>query len=149
MAAVVMAVVVTVEGRWSVIRTSLADARLAGRLLVAGLLLAMNWTTYVWAVVNDAFKPVATFEYSQKDEAYARAKELTEKGKGTYFVQKVKEPMPDDAPGLGASIPRTPAAPAKAARPEPAEIEEEEEVADEDEEMEADADLEDEEDEEE
>jgi hypothetical protein len=68
----------------------------------------------VWAVVNDAFKPVGTFEYSQKEAALARAAELTAKGKGTHFVQKVKEPMPDDAPGLGASLPRTAEAPAPA-----------------------------------
>src|SRR5690349_6581150 len=55
----------------------------------------------VWVVVNDAFKPLATFEYSQKEAADARAAELTAKGKGTHFVQRVKEPMPDDAPGLG------------------------------------------------
>lgn len=69
----------------------------------------------VWAVVNDAFKTVGTFEYAQKDAAEARAAELTAKGKGTHFVQKVKEPMPDNAPGLGAAIPRPviePAAPA-------------------------------------
>src|SRR4051812_14498957 len=41
----------------------------------------------VWAVVNDAFKPVATFEYSQKEAAHTRAAELTAKGKGTHFVQ--------------------------------------------------------------
>jgi hypothetical protein len=60
----------------------------------------------VWTVINDAFKPVATFEYAQKDAAEAKAAELTAKGKGTYFVQKVKEPMPDNAPGLGAALPR-------------------------------------------
>lgn len=65
-----------------------------------------------WAVVNDAFKTVATFEYTQHEAALAKAKELTEKGtKGTFFVQKVKEPMPDDAPGLGAAIPRATPAP--------------------------------------
>lgn len=76
-------------------------------------------TRIVWVVVNDAFKPVATFEYAKKEEAYARATELSAKGKGTHFVQKVKEPMPDDAPGLGASLPRealqTPAKPKAAA----------------------------------
>jgi hypothetical protein len=66
----------------------------------------------VWGVVNDAFKTVATFEYSQKEAADARAAELTAKGKGTHFVQKVKEPMPDNAPGLGAALPR-PEAPAE------------------------------------
>jgi hypothetical protein len=60
----------------------------------------------VWKVVNDAFKEVGSFEYAQKEAAYARAAELTAKGKGTHFVQKSKEPMPDDAPGLGAAIPR-------------------------------------------
>src|SRR4051794_8006591 len=60
----------------------------------------------VWTVLNDAFKPVGTFEYSQKAAAEARAAELTAKGKGPHFVQKTKEPMPDNAPGLGASIPR-------------------------------------------
>lgn len=60
----------------------------------------------VWTVLNDAFKPIATFEYGDKAAADARAAELTAKGKGTHFVQKTKEPMPDNAPGLGAAIPR-------------------------------------------
>ena len=97
----------------------------------------------VWAVVNDAFKSVATFEYSQKDAALARAAELTAKGKGTHFVQKVKEPMPDNAPGLGAAIPRTPPAPTPAASKAAAPVE------DEDLEDEAEAEEEEEEDEEE
>lgn len=67
----------------------------------------------VWAVLNDAFKPVSTFEYSQKDAADARAAELTAKGKGTHFVQRTKEPMPEDAPGIGAAIPRVVAPPPK------------------------------------
>jgi chloramphenicol-sensitive protein RarD len=53
MAALVMAVIVTVRGRWTVMRAALTDVRLVGRLLVASLLLTVNWTTYVWAVVND------------------------------------------------------------------------------------------------
>ncbi|HEV3163234.1 MAG TPA: hypothetical protein VGZ22_04270, partial [Isosphaeraceae bacterium] len=60
----------------------------------------------MWTVVNDAFKPIATFEYAQKDAAYAKAAEMTAKGKGTHFVQRVKEAMPDTAPGLGAALPR-------------------------------------------
>lgn len=67
----------------------------------------------VWVVMTDAYKPVATYEYSQKEEAEAKAAELTEKGKGIHFVQRTKEAMPEDAPGIGASIPRTEAAPAK------------------------------------
>ncbi len=38
--------------------------------------------------------------------ADARAAELTAKGKGTHFVTRTKEPMADNAPGLGAAIPR-------------------------------------------
>ena len=45
----------------------------------------------VWVVLNDAFKPVGTFEYTQKEAADARAAELTAKGKGTHFVQRTKE----------------------------------------------------------
>ena len=70
----------------------------------------------VWVVLNDAFKPVGTFEYTQKEAADARAAELTAKGKGTHFVQRTKEAMPEDAPGIGASIPRTVAATTKAER---------------------------------
>jgi hypothetical protein len=88
----------------------------------------------VWAVLNDAFKPVATFDYNQKEAAQARAAELTAKGKGTHFVQRTKEPMPEDAPGIGAAIPRTDAAPAKAERKvAEAAVEEEEEIEEEEE----------------
>jgi hypothetical protein len=86
----------------------------------------------VWTVLNDAFKPVGTFEYSQKEAAEARAAELTAKGKGTHFVQKTKEPMPDNAPGLGAAIPRPVVEPTPAATKEAAAaVEDEEELEDE------------------
>jgi hypothetical protein len=89
----------------------------------------------VWTVMNDAFKPVGTFEYAQKEAAEARAAELTAKGKGTHFVMKTKEPMPDNAPGLGAALPRTDAAPAPVASKAAAAatIEDDEENDDEDE----------------
>jgi len=100
----------------------------------------------VWVVTNDAFKPVGTFEYSQKDAADARAAELTAKGKGTHFVQKVKEPMPDNAPGLGAAIPRPAPAPAPAAATKKAakavEVEADEEVEDEEDDADAEAEME-------
>jgi hypothetical protein len=102
----------------------------------------------VWVVTNDAFKPVGTFEYSQKEAAEARAAELTAKGKGTHFVQKVKEPMPDDAPGIGAAIPRTPVKSTPAAtqtKASAAAVEDDEEAEDEEEaEAEMDAEEEDE-----
>src|SRR5260221_217441 len=59
----------------------------------------------VWVVMNDAFKTIATFDYANREAADTKAKEMIEKGKGTHFVQRSKEPMPDDAPGLGAAIP--------------------------------------------
>src|SRR4051812_42084108 len=37
----------------------------------------------VWVVLNDAFKPIATFEYSQKEAAETKAAEMTARGKGT------------------------------------------------------------------
>lgn len=71
----------------------------------------------VWAVVTDGFRTVNTFEFNQKDAAIARAAELTAKGKGNHFVQRVKEPLADNAPGLGAALPRPVAAPAAKAAP--------------------------------
>jgi hypothetical protein len=92
----------------------------------------------VWTVLNDAFKPVGTFDFNQKEAAEARAAELTAKGKGTHFVQKTKEPMPDNAPGLGAAIPRpAPSAEPVAAKVAEQAIDEEEETEDEDEAEEA------------
>ena len=86
----------------------------------------------VWVVMNDAFKPVATFEFTQKEAADTKAAEMTARGKGTHFVQRTKEAMPEDAPGIGAAIPRvvTPP-PKKAAKEVVAQVEEEEEIEDE------------------
>lgn len=85
----------------------------------------------VWTVVNDAFKTIATFPYAEKEAALAKAAEMTAKGKGTHFLQKTKEAMPEDAPGLGAAIPRT--APAAAPVKPVAPVEDEEEPEDEEE----------------
>ena len=100
----------------------------------------------VWSVMNDAFKTVGTFEFSQKEAAEARAAELTAKGKGTHFLQKTKEPMPDNAPGLGAAIPRPDVAPPAAAVVKEAEpLHDDEELDDEDEESDAESEPEEEE----
>jgi hypothetical protein len=81
----------------------------------------------VWVVLNDAFKPVGTFDFSQKEAAEAKAAEMTARGKGTHFVQRTKEPMPEDAPGIGAAIPRVVApTPKKAAKEVEAAVEDEE-----------------------
>jgi hypothetical protein len=102
----------------------------------------------VWTVMNDAYKAVATFEYTQKEAAEARAAELTAKGRGTHFVQRTKEPMPEDAPGLGAVIPRAEAPPRKApAKQAAAAIEDDEDLdEEEDSDVEVDEESEDEED---
>jgi hypothetical protein len=60
----------------------------------------------IWVVLNDSFKPIAQFEFNQKDEADKKAQEMIEKGKGNHFVQKQKVEISADAPGLGAVIPR-------------------------------------------
>ena len=90
----------------------------------------------VWTVMNDAFKPVGTFDFNQKEAAEARALELTAKGKGNHFVQKTKEPMPDNAPGLGASIPRPIAVAEPVATKLADAVTEDDEEAEDDEEME-------------
>ncbi len=102
----------------------------------------------VWTVLNDAYKPVGTFEYTQKEAALARAAELTAKGRGTHFVQRTKEPMPEDAPGIGAIIPRAEIARAKAPPKEAAAAIEDEDELDEEEEADVEIDDEPEEDEE-
>jgi hypothetical protein len=100
----------------------------------------------VWVVLNDAYKPVATFEYTQKQAAESKAAELTAKGRGTHFVQRTKEPMPEGAPGVGAMIPRT-----EAARPKPSvkevesAVEDEEDIEEEEEDVEAEDEIEEEE----
>jgi chloramphenicol-sensitive protein RarD len=50
--ATIMAVVLTVTRRWPRLKPVLRDRRLLGRVVLAALLLATNWTTYVWAVVH-------------------------------------------------------------------------------------------------
>ena len=52
-ASVVMAVVVSMRGRWPTIRAAFADRHLAMRIGIAAALLTANWTSYVYAVVHD------------------------------------------------------------------------------------------------
>ena len=40
-------------------------------------------------------KQVAIFDYNQRAAADAKLAELLGRGKGTYFLQLVKEPMPE------------------------------------------------------
>ncbi len=52
-AGVVMAVIVTVRRTWPNITTALRHGPTRRRLVVASLLLTVNWGSYVWAVTND------------------------------------------------------------------------------------------------
>jgi chloramphenicol-sensitive protein RarD len=53
MSAIIMTVVLTVTGRWVHLRPVVTDRRLLARVAIAALLLTVNWTSYVWAVVHD------------------------------------------------------------------------------------------------
>ena len=50
----------------------------------------------VWKVFDASYKEVACFPYSEKDEAYARAEDLTKKKNNNYFVNEIKVPMKDE-----------------------------------------------------
>ena len=52
-ASLVMAVVVSVRGRWPAIRAVFADRALLARIAIAAALLTANWTAYVYAVVHE------------------------------------------------------------------------------------------------
>jgi chloramphenicol-sensitive protein RarD len=52
-AGVVMAVIVTLRGRWPALVAAAHDRRLMARITIAALLLTANWTSYVWAVVHE------------------------------------------------------------------------------------------------
>ena len=51
-AALIMAVVLTVTRRWSHLAVLRRDRGLLGRVCAAAVLLTVNWTAYVWAVVH-------------------------------------------------------------------------------------------------
>ncbi len=53
MSAVVMTIVLTATRRWTHFRPVLRQPALLVRVTVAAVLLTVNWTSYVWAVVHD------------------------------------------------------------------------------------------------
>jgi hypothetical protein len=55
-----------------------------------------------WAVFDAAMKQVAVFDYNQRAAADEKLAQLLAKQKGTYFLQIVKEPMPEPAPAEAA-----------------------------------------------
>jgi hypothetical protein len=52
-----------------------------------------------WVVFDGGMKQVAIFDYNHRAAADAKLAELLGRGKGTYFLQIVKEPMPEPDPG--------------------------------------------------
>ncbi|MEI7546676.1 MAG: EamA family transporter, partial [Actinomycetota bacterium] len=51
--AIVMTLVLTLTKRWPGVLAAFHDRRTLGRVVVASSFLAINWTSYVWAVVHD------------------------------------------------------------------------------------------------
>jgi hypothetical protein len=51
-----------------------------------------------WGVFDAGMKQVAVFDYNQRAAAEEKVAQLLGKQKGTYFLQVVKEPMPEPAP---------------------------------------------------
>ena len=49
-----------------------------------------------WGVFSPSMKRVALFEFNQKKQAQKRCDELTAKGKGDHFVQKVKDTIEEN-----------------------------------------------------
>ena len=52
----------------------------------------------VWGVFSSSMKEEGRFPYNEKEAAEARVAELALKHKRTYFVQPIKEPLPDAVP---------------------------------------------------
>ena len=50
----------------------------------------------VWKVFDTGYKEVACFPYSEKDEANAKAKDLTRKKNNNHFVNEIKVLMKDE-----------------------------------------------------
>ena len=50
-----------------------------------------------WGVYNQSMKPVAIFEYDQKEAAVKKAEALSQSGKAPHFVQKVKQAIDTEA----------------------------------------------------
>lgn len=51
-----------------------------------------------WGVFDAGMKQLAIFDYNQRAAADAKVADLLAKKKGLYFLQVVKEPMPEPVP---------------------------------------------------
>ena len=54
-----------------------------------------------WGVFDGGMKEVAVFDYNQRAAAEEKLAALLGKQKGVYFLQIVKQPMPEVAPSVG------------------------------------------------
>jgi hypothetical protein len=59
-----------------------------------------------WGVFDVSMKQVALFDYRERADAEAKVAELVAKKNGTFFLQMVKEPMPEPEPADAAQPPR-------------------------------------------
>lgn len=50
---VLLALLVTLQGRWREMRSLVADSRKLGWLTLSGTLIAVNWLVYIWALQNE------------------------------------------------------------------------------------------------
>jgi hypothetical protein len=51
-----------------------------------------------WGVFDRGMKQVAVFDYNERAAADEKLADLNERKKGSYFLQLVKEPMPEPEP---------------------------------------------------
>ena len=56
-----------------------------------------------WGVFDSSMKQLAIFDYNQRADAEAKLADLQAKKKGLYFLQIVKEPMPEPSAEAEAS----------------------------------------------
>jgi hypothetical protein len=56
-----------------------------------------------WGVFDAGMKRLALFDYNQRAEADLKVADLQAKKNGEFFVQMVKEPMPEPEPAEGPS----------------------------------------------
>lgn len=56
----------------------------------------------VWGVFSSSMKEEGRFPYADRAGADARAEELGQRHKRAYFVQPIKEPLPERAPAADA-----------------------------------------------
>ncbi len=57
-----------------------------------------------WGVFDGGMKQVAIFDYNQHAAAQEKVADMLGKKKGVYFLQPVKEPMPEPAPAETPSV---------------------------------------------